>query len=141
MPPYREAFILRIMRGGKMKLFKVIKKADILLLILLLLLGCGSLFLVNYSSEAGENAVISVDGQVYGTYPLSQNRQIDVNTEYGFNQVIIENGSVRVEESDCLNHECEAFGHISTPRQTIICLPHRLIITVTGQSDVDVVVY
>ena len=129
------------MRGANtLTFFKFIRKADIALLIFLVALGIASLFLLP-DSGVGENVVITVNGEVYGQYPLSVDKVIDVSTEYGYNKVIISDGTVRVSESDCANHECQAFGDIDTPRQTIMCLPHRLIITITGKSDVDVVVY
>ena len=118
------------------------KKADIFLFLVLVLLGVLSVFAVRSSpvSQPG-TAVITVDGKLYGRYSLSIDRQIEVRTQYGFNTVTISSGSVCVTDSDCPGHDCERFGAISNPRQVILCIPHRLCITIEGATDIDAFSY
>ena len=118
------------------------KKADIFLFAFLILLGAGSLLFVRCLGADGADTVkILVDGEPYRVCSLSKNSVIDVQTEYGSNTVIIEDGSVCVSESDCSGHDCERFGRISTPGSTIMCIPHHLCIVIGGESEVDAVVY
>lgn len=118
------------------------KKADILLLIALLLLGILSIAFVQLrSGDATDTVVITVDGKAFGSYPLSQDREIEVQTEFGFNRVTIQDGCVSITESDCPGHDCEAFGWISQARQVILCMPHRLCVSIEGETDVDMVSY
>jgi len=124
-----------------MKLKDMIKKADVALFAALVLIGLASLgFLINGSST-GSTVNVTVDGEAYGSYPLSIDRVIDVDTEFGHNQITISGGKVWISETDCSGHDCEHFGKISLAKQSIMCLPHRLIVTISGKTDVDIVLY
>ena len=103
-------------------------KADILLAVILLVLGLGSMFL--FRGEEGGFAVVTVDGAEYGRYPLSQDVTVTLDTPNGHNIMRISGGQVSVTEADCPNGDCVAFGAISRQGQIIICLPHHLAITV-----------
>ena len=48
-------------------MFKIIKKADIVLIILLLIAGLASSFFLATGSARGTKAVVTVDGKVYAT--------------------------------------------------------------------------
>ena len=119
------------------------RKADIFLLLAMLFLGVASLFAVKFLTPHSNMVEITVNGESFGCYPLSANRVIDVSTEFGHNRVEIANGAVSVTESDCHNHDCQHFPPISRAGQVIMCLPHRLVISVSGEADddVDIVVY
>lgn len=132
--------IFDVSRRG-MKLGDMIKKADIVLFAILVLLGLSALLVLRSGGPIGSTVEITVDGEKYGSYPLNVDAVIDVDTEYGHNQVTISAGTVCITESDCFGHDCEGFGKISRVRQSIMCLPHRLIVTISGKSDVDIVVY
>ena len=114
------------------------KKADLVLFVLLLLLGAASVLAVQLLAGASDAAVVTVNGETYGTYPLSQDREIRVETEYGSNVLTIRSGAVSVTESDCPNHDCEGFAPISRSGQVIMCLPHRLVVTVSGSEEPEV---
>ena len=121
--------------------FTFFKKADIILLAVFLLLGAAGMLTLRLQPTEGNTVVISVNGEEYGRYPLSVDREIDVDTGYGHNTVMISSGTVRVTESNCPNHDCEGFGAISRPAQSIMCIPHRLIVRITGYTDIDTVIY
>ena len=53
-----------------------IKKADILLVIVLLLMGLAMTFFFGGMSTKGDKAVVSVGGKLYGTYSLKKDRTI-----------------------------------------------------------------
>ncbi len=125
-------------------MFRFIKKADIVLFLCLICLGILSIFVVRQISGNGDSVEITVNGELYGVYPLSLNRSIEISTEYGRNVVVISDNTVQVKESDCPNHDCEDFGKIGTSGQTIICIPNRLVIAIVaadGENELDAVVY
>ena len=108
------------------------KKADILLLAALLIIGAGSLLLLK-SGEPGSVAVVTVDGVETSRIPLTQDSwEQTVETEYGTNKLLIENGCISVISSDCRGGDCMRFSPISKAGQTIVCLPHHLSITIAG---------
>lgn len=55
--------------------------------------------------------------------------------EYEFNEVIIQDGSARIISSNCNDYTCIKMGSISKNGQSIICLPHRLIITAYNKQE------
>ncbi len=112
---------------------KVIKKADILLIIFFIIAGlAGSFFLVRAQQGSGTDVRISVDGEVYGTYSLSEDRDIDLGTG---NIVSIEDGSVHMKSATCRGQDCVREGSISKPGRTIVCLPHKVLIEIEGGED------
>lgn len=73
------------------------------------------------------------DGGKITEYSLSNDALIELEHA----TVIVENGTVRVENSDCKDKLCEEFGRISKSGESIICIPNKLSITVGGESEVD----
>lgn len=49
--------------------------------------------------------------------------------------VVIENGKVWVEDSDCKNLVCVKTGKISHVGESIVCAQNRIVITVIGNTD------
>lgn len=121
---------------------KIFKKADAFLAAALIIAGLASL-LVLRRGDGSDSITVTVSGEVYGVYSLKKNAEITVATEYGTNVISIEDGKAYVSESDCAGHDCMNFAPIDGPGETIMCLPHRLIVSVGGQADeeVDAVVF
>ena len=60
--------------------------------------------------------------------------KIDINTIYGKNEVIIENGKVYMHESNCKEKICMKMGKISIAGDSIICLPNRLMVKIVSDK-------
>ncbi len=80
--------------------------------------------------------------------PLDTDAELHIQTEFGSNTVVVEDGAVRMREADCPHGDCLHQSAISQPGEQIICLPHRLWIEVVpvgddeaGEMDVDAVAY
>ena len=92
---------------------------------------------------AGGILEIRIDGALYGSYSLSEGREVDVVSSYGRNAVVIEGGRAFVKEADCPDKICVGMPKISQEGEVICCLPHRLFLSVKSGEDggLDVVVY
>ena len=114
-------------------------RLDVVLIALLLLLSLSLLLFVLLDKEDGAIAVVEVNGVTVGSYPLSVDGVFPLNG--GTNVLIIEEGTARLVESQCPDHTCERTGRVRYVGQTIVCLPNRLSVTVTGdaQNGVDFV--
>lgn len=86
------------------------------------------------SPRRGAAVEISVAGQVMETLPLSVDAQRLIAGEGGTNRLVIENGTARVVEADCPDILCVRHVPISRPGQSILCLPHRVAVTVVGDG-------
>lgn len=115
------------------------KKKDFLIAAVVLLLA-GALALVFHftGGDPGGSVQVKVDGKVVGTYALAEEQTVPFDTKYGHNQLTIEDGKARMTESDCPDHYCEDQGSISRSGETIVCLPHRLVVEVVSAEDADV---
>ena len=78
----------------------------------------------------GAVAVVTVDGQEIGRYPLNKNGTFPLNG--GSNILVVENGEAWVSEADCPDKICMGMGRISRDGEFIACLPNRLIVVVEG---------
>lgn len=123
-------------------MFKVLRKADIILFILLLLAAVAGfvLFALRTDASPGE-VVITVDGELYGTYSLAADRIIEIEQGEKKNEVVIENSTVRMEYSTCHNQICVNQGLIDSTGQSIICLPNKVVVSISGgkEGNVDVI--
>lgn len=80
--------------------------------------------------EEGEKVIISIDGNQYGTYSLYKEASFDIINEYGINTIVIHNGQVEIIAADCRDQICVNHAPISTTDDTIVCLPHKLVIEI-----------
>ncbi|MCH5206890.1 MAG: NusG domain II-containing protein [Oscillospiraceae bacterium] len=95
-------------------------------------------FLMKSSPKENPAAEIRQNGVLIKTVPLSEDAEFTVTCESGFNTVAVKNGAISVTSADCPDKVCVKTGEISGGGIPIICLPHRLEITViNGESTVD----
>ena len=121
-------------------MFKFIKKADIVLFIVLVAAGLALSWLSVRDSGAASQAVVTVNGRHYGTYDLSRDREITVEQNDHTNKITIKDGQVQMSYSDCKNQVCVKDGKISRTSQSIVCLPNRVMVEITGgEEDLDAV--
>ena len=136
-----------------------IRKADIILLIALVVLGLAATALLSRAgsaTSADAEVVIRSGGELFATYPLNKDVEIEVPAPSGtrydnprghalsaddesthytyYNTVIIKGGEVTVSASSCKNQVCVRHGAISKSGQSIVCLPNRLIVTIEDKS-------
>ncbi|MCR5417421.1 MAG: NusG domain II-containing protein [Lachnospiraceae bacterium] len=78
--------------------------------------------------------IIEAEGKQLYALPLSEDITIPVITKKGTNEVKVEAGRVSVTEADCKNQVCVNTKPISAPGESIICLPHRVVVSVAVRS-------
>lgn len=86
------------------------------------------LLLMGLNRKIGTRVVVCVDGAIIDILPLYENTEKDYETEYGRNHLVIQNGKAFVTDSDCRDQICIREGEISKDEESIICLPHKMII-------------
>ncbi|NLM69347.1 MAG: NusG domain II-containing protein [Firmicutes bacterium] len=113
-----------------------IRKGDLLIFVVLMLIGFFMLYNNFFRSKvSGDIAVVEIDGQILEKFDLTVD--VDgyrVETDYGYNVLEVADGSIRVVEADCPDQTCVRFGWIKTIGQTIVCLPHKMIIRIANES-------
>lgn len=114
-----------------------IRKADIILLIILIIIGVASTIFVVQSKSGGDTVIIESNGKLYGKYSLYEHHEITVEAQdkaHSHNVVIIDNGKVFVAESSCQNQVCVQHRAINRTGESIICLPNRLVVRIEGKG-------
>ena len=114
------------------------KKNDIILAVLLVIVAmiC-ALFIQVLVKKNGNVAVVSIDGQVYKELSLNQNTELELNKTDnvdGYNILVIENGYAYMKDADCPDKICVHQGRISKTGETIVCLPHKVVIEIKGEN-------
>jgi hypothetical protein len=89
--------------------------------------------------DSSASVTVTVDGAAYGVYPLAEDQEIRIESETGYNILEIKDGSISVTEADCENQICVHTMAVSFDGGQIVCLPHRVVITIGGgkESGID----
>ena len=87
----------------------------------------------------GDTVTVTVDGVPFGTYPLSEDRTVEIRTGREgeeLNLLVIRGGRAFVETATCPDGICAAHKPISRDGESIVCLPHKVVITVRVKEPV-----
>ena len=112
----------------------MIKKADIILLIVILAVGIPMSVLSLTAGTGGDKVKISADGQVYGIYTLDEDGEIEVTEDGHTNHITIKDGQVSMSYSTCRNQVCVNTGAISHTKDAIVCLPNRVVVEIISSG-------
>ena len=117
-------------------------KNDLLLIAALLILGGGLALFLWLTRQGGGTVRVQMDGETVMELPLDRNIQIVLGSEGRTNTLVIEDGAARVIAAGCPDQICVNHGAIRCAGESIVCLPHKLVITVEGgqTNDVDAAV-
>lgn len=111
-------------------------KGDLMLAAGIVML-CALLFLIPWlSATGGDTVVVEKDGKPFGRYALDEDRTVDIDSH---NRLVIRDGEAFMEWADCPDGDCLRQGKLDKTGGSIVCLPHRVVITVAGDSGVDAV--
>ncbi len=119
-------------------------KNDIILAVIVIAVAATGVLLLNIFKTEGEFAVVKIDGKETERYPLSVNTEVVIETENnGKNTLVIEDGKAFIKNATCPDKICEGHSKISFKGETIVCLPHKVVIEIVAsdsENELDVVV-
>ena len=117
------------------------RRNDIILFAVIIILAIAGLFILNFSRAEGNSVIILIDGVETARYSINSDMEKVIETPNGSNTLVIKSGKVSVKDADCPDLVCEKHREISKDGETIVCLPHKLVIEISEQTDnLDVVV-
>ncbi len=71
-------------------------------------------------------------------YDLDRDREMTFKGPIGESVILIKDGKVSFEHSDCEDHLCERMGELSRGGDWSACLPNRVFLSITGnEGEVD----
>ena len=107
------------------------------ILLFCLVAGCIGLSLVFLSGSApSDTAEVTSHGKTIRIVDLKIDQQFTVTDDTGSNIITVKDGKIAVTWADCPDGYCVDRGFCNSGTQ-IVCLPHSLVITFLGESEVD----
>ena len=115
-------------KGGK------IKNDMIFIAVLLAVALVAGLALLVFKGE-GDTVTVTVDGQVWGEYPLERDLTVEIAVGDNLNLLVIEDGKAYVKYASCPDGICSSHRPVWRDGESIICLPNKVVVLVTSKSE------
>lgn len=118
------------------------KKNDLILISVVLFLAALVFgFRLLTTKEAGGTAIVYVDTRKAAAYSLEEEGEYLIETEHGNNVLVIRDGKADVTEADCPDKLCVKQREISKNGETIVCLPHKVVVEIanTKEKELDAI--
>lgn len=134
---------------------KLIRQSDLYLALVLLILAGMAFGYMKLHGRRGKTVTVTVNGEIYGAYPLDWDKEIIIKpgagTESGGNDtmknpargdtwkniLVIRDGYADMTEADCRDRICVEHKPISRTGETIVCLPHKIVVEITDEEAGD----
>lgn len=110
------------------------RKNDIIFIAALSLLVLAFALALLLFGEEGDTVIVRVDGEVFGEYPLSEDREIEIATAYGRNILLIREGKARITDASCPDGICSSHRAVSRDGESIICLPNKVVVEIEAKD-------
>lgn len=118
------------------------KKNDIILMVIVLLIGSVAFFGMKYiqnANQASTEVLIKHEGVVIKTIPFDKNTDETYTFDDGehYNLIIIKDGKAFVKEADCRDQICVKTNPIALNGEIIVCLPNKITVEVYSAEKQD----
>lgn len=115
------------------------KKADFIIIgAVVAVVAVLLLFLYGSNSNFGSYVQIEIDGKITETLPLDEDTEKEIATENGgTNTLVIKDGKAKMAEANCPDGICKNHMAISRNGESIICLPHKVVVSVVDKNSND----
>ena len=121
------------MHSHTLIMFKKKYQNDILLVAVILILTAIVFAIFKSNLKDGAFVKVSIDGKASYSYNLSEDITVPIITGSNKNVLVIKNGEAYIEAATCPDKICVAHRKISKNGETIVCLPHRVVVEITEE--------
>lgn len=115
----------------------MVKKRDFILAAVLLIIGIIAYLCMKLLPGTGSEVKVYVDGKETASYRLETDGTYEIKGENGSNTLVIRDGEAMMKDADCPDRLCVKQGSINKNGESIVCLPHKVIVTVEGGDEAD----
>lgn len=89
---------------------------------------------INTHQQEGKQVEITVNGKVYKTLNLNDDQELRIPSKgQHYNVIQVKDGVVDMLEADCKNQVCVQSATIDEVGETIVCLPHKVIVKIIAK--------
>ncbi|MBQ9747022.1 MAG: NusG domain II-containing protein [Clostridia bacterium] len=116
---------------------------DIIFIAVLLAAVCAVGLLYFFVRAEGDTVAVTVNGKLFAEYPLSEDRTVEIRMGDNLNILVIKDGEAYVSEASCPDGICAAHKPISRDGETIVCLPNKVVVSISiksGAEEPDIIV-
>ena len=118
------------------------KKNDVILIAGLLLAALAAFGGISWYLAADTQkaeAVVEVDGQEKGRYPLDQDTSVEIQLEDGsYNLLEIKDGRADITEASCPDKICVDHRPVSRRGESLVCLPNKVVVEIESGQEAEV---
>ena len=115
------------------------KKKEMIAVLILIIIAVVSFVCIKFFAEGkGKYVKVYVNEKLTKTFDLKKDREYFIETKLGYNLLIIKNEKARILDADCPNKICVDKGYISKNGESIICLPHNVVVTIESSEEKEV---
>ena len=99
-----------------------------------------AMFFVKRNTVNGE-AVVLIEGEEYGRYPLSKDCEVEIPGRIGNNVLTVSDGKAYMSAAVCPDKICMDFGEIRYNTEMIVCRPGGIVVIIENgdTSELDAV--
>lgn len=109
-------------------------KNDIFLILFFLIVGLAAFAFMQLQKESGAEVRVSVNNKEYGTYSLNKDQTITIGEDGWKNILVIKDEKASMTKADCPDKICVNHAAISKTGETIVCLPHKVVVEVVDEN-------
>ena len=115
---------------------------DLLIISIILIFAVFLILIINLVRKPGSYVVVIYDSKEVAKYDLNIDQTIILNYQNDDQNILeIKNKKAKIIEANCPDKLCvKNFGAISKEGESIVCLPHKIVIKIVGPNkEIDVV--
>ena len=112
-------------------------KKDIIIALLIFMVAGMIYITMGFLKKEGDTVQVYLEGTLIESYSLKGEKDVLLEGyQGGMNHLVIHDGKASIVEADCKDHLCVKQAAIYRNGESIICLPHRLVIQIK-EDDVN----
>ena len=108
---------------------------DIFLILFFAVISFVALAFMQLHGKRGGEIKVSVNNKEYGIYSLDEDQTITIGEDDWKNILEIKNGKANMIKADCPDKVCVNHAAINKKGETIVCLPHKIVVEVINQGE------
>ena len=128
-----------------MKYIKMIKRGDVIVVLLLMVGSFLPLGIFSYVQATADHSnmqvVVQADGEIVHVFDLVDDGETETfryEDEHGHSNTIVRTGmTVTMTDANCSDQVCVRMGEVALVGDTILCLPHKVLVEVRSESQTE----
>ncbi|GFH43198.1 protein export element [Lactococcus hodotermopsidis] len=111
------------------------KPLDFVLIITLMLASFTPFLFFSNNQKPSNIAQLRINGKIIKNFDLTENQNYTYkDTDGDINKIVVRDGKIGIIYATCADQICVRKGFVDKSGQTIICLPHQLVIEVMSDN-------